>query len=154
MRAYQLLQAAFIVGGTLMVCSVSFANNCSGHDVLVNRFTETTEAAEGHILTTMIDYSVVTSDDFRIVDGTTGECAATMLTFPDGNTKVSGHCVRRDKDGDSYSVEFSSVPGTAGTAWKIVAGTGKFTGISSSGRAQSVVHDGKIILVKWSGTCQ
>ncbi|SFE03636.1 hypothetical protein [Nitrosomonas sp. Nm166] len=154
MRAYQLLQAASVVGGTLMTCSVSLADNCSGHDVLVNRFTEATEVANGHTLTTMIDYSVVTSDDYRIVDATTGECAATMLTFPDGNTKVSGHCVRRDKDGDSYSVEFSSVPGTAGTAWKVIAGTGKFTGNASSGRAQSVVHDGKIILVKWTGTCK
>lgn len=154
MRAYQLLQAAFVVCGTLMVCGVSLADNCSGHDVLVNRFTETTAVAKDHALTTMIDHSVITSDDYQIVDGTTGECAATMLTFPDGKTKVSGHCVRRDKDGDSYSVEFSSVPDIAGTAWKIIAGTGKFKGNASSGRAQSAVHDGKIILVKWAGICK
>ena len=108
MRAYQLLQAVSVVCETLMGCGVSLADNCSSHAVLVNRFTETAKVAKSHTLTTISDHSVVTSDDYRIVDGITGECAAAMLTFPDGNTKVSGYCVRRDRDGDSYSVEFSS----------------------------------------------
>jgi len=144
--------------GSLLAClvgpSVSIADNCSGEDVLVAQSAETIEVAKGHSLTVVRLFSVVTSGDTPIFDATTGECSGTWLTTPDGKTRGAGHCARRDKDGDTYSIEWSMAPGADKGQWRVAGGTGKFANKANSGWFQQAVADGKMSVTKWGGNCK
>ena len=68
---------------------------------------------------------------------------------------MTGHCARRDKDGDTYSIEFALSPGGDKVQWKTIAGTGKFANsTANSGWAQFKTADGKMAIVVWGGSCK
>ena len=61
---------------------------------------------------------------------------------------------RKDKDGDTYSLQWAIAPGAEKETWKGVTGTGKFANMSkNSGWWQNAAADGKVVATKWGGTC-
>jgi hypothetical protein len=142
--------SAFVIGLSLLVGNPALAaDNCTGYDALVTISSETLDVGKGHTLTVFRAESIVISDDHdSIYHLTTGECAGTMLATPDGKERWSGHCARRDKDGDTYSLEWSHAPGAEKNMWKSTGGTGKFAGKDGSGWAQNVRTDGKMGVFK------
>ena len=92
----------FAIAATLLVCDLSLAaDNCTGYDVLVTQATETTDLGKGQTLTFVRQASVLITEDAPIYNLVSGECQGSILTTPDGKTRASGHCARRDGDGDS-----------------------------------------------------
>ena len=153
MRTAKLLQSRLVVGASLMVCSVAFADNCTGYDAQVSTNADTRDLGKGMTLTVFRSESIVISDD-SIYQLGTGECSGTALATPDGKARSSGHCARRDKDGDTRGIEWSQAPGAEKGMWKSTGGTGKCAGKTDSGWWQQVRADGKMVVVKWGGTCK
>lgn len=154
MRTTKLLHGAFVVGASLCVCHAALAaDNCTGYDVLVTLTAETLDLGKGHSLTVFRAASIIVSDD-SIYHLTTGECSGTALATPDGKVRQSGHCARRDKDGDTQSIEWSQGAGADKGAWRSTGGTGKYAGKPDSGWFQDVRSDGKMLVTKWGGTCK
>ena len=144
----------FAIAATLLVCDLSLAaDNCTGYDVLVTQTAETTDLGKGQTLTFVRWASVVITEDAPIYNLVSGECSGSILTTPDGKTRASGHCARRDKDGDTQSIERAQAPGAQRNTWKLTGGSGKFAGKSGSGWSEGVRSDGKVYVAKWGGTC-
>ncbi len=138
----------------LLTSGASFAaDNCSGYDSLVTINADTTDLGNGHTLTAVRQYSMLTSENSSY-NLHTGECSGAALTTPDGKTWVTGYCARRDKDGDSASIEFAQAPGADKGTWKSTGGTGKYAGKANSGWFQDMRSDGKMTITKWGGTCK
>lgn len=138
--------------GALAAATASAADNCTGYDVLVTTYAETKDLGGGMMQSTFSSDSVITSDN-SIYHLTTGQCTGTSLSTPDGKVSVSGFCARRDKDGDTQSIEWSLAPGADKGMWKSNGGTGKFAGKKHAGWFQNVRADGKMAVSKWGGTC-
>ena len=154
MRASVYWKEAFAVATSLFVSSSSLAaDNCTGYDVLVTQSAETSDLGKGHSVTIVSQSSLLITDDTPIYNLVSGTCQGSLLTTPDGKTRGSGHCARRDKDGDTVSIEWSQAPGAQKNMWKLAGGSGKFAGKTGSGWAEAVRSDGKILVVKWGGTC-
>lgn len=154
MRTATILRSACLIGTSLFASSVALAaDNCTGYDVLVTQTAETADLGKGHTLTFVRQASVLITEDAPIFNLVSGECQGSILTTPDGKARASGHCARRDKDGDTQSIEWAQAPGAQRNMWKLTGGTGKFAGKTGSGWAEGVRSDGKIYVVKWGGTC-
>lgn len=130
------------------------ADNCTGYDVLVTQSAETLDLGKGQSLTVMRQHSILTTENAPLHHLMTGECTASILSSPDGKVRASGHCARRDKDGDTDSIEWAQAPGAARSTWVTTGGSGKFAARSGSGWAEEVRADGKVSVVKWGGTCK
>jgi hypothetical protein len=153
------LRALLLASGALCAMGLSLstaraADNCTGYDILFDTYAETVEVAKDHTLTVVRSASVLTSEDTPAYQGTTGECSASFLATPDGKARATGHCARRDKDNDTYSIEWALPAGADKGTWKSTGGTGKFAGKQNSGWFQEVRRDGKMTLSKWGGTCK
>jgi len=154
MRATICLQGAFAAVASLFVLESPFAaDNCTGYDVLVTQSAETSDLGKGHAVTVVSQSSLLITEDTPIYNLVSGTCQGSLLTTPDGKTRGSGHCARRDKDGDTVSIEWSQAPGAQRSMWKLTGGTGKFAGKTGTGWGEGVRSDGKIYVVKWGGTC-
>ena len=153
MKATKALYAACIVGTSLCASEAALsADNCTGYDVLVTSSAETLDVGKGTTLTVFRSQSILISEK-TIYHLATGECSGSALVTPDGKVRVSGHCARRDKDGDTQSIEFSQAPGANKGAWKSTSGTGKFAGKNDAGWFQEARTDGKMQISTWGGTC-
>jgi hypothetical protein len=154
MSTIKWMACASAVASILLISGpANSADNCTGYDNLVAIYAETLDVGNGHTLTAFRQASLLTSDD-SIYHLATGECSGAALTTPDGKVHVSGYCVRRDKDGDTQSIEFSQAAGAEKGVWKSTGGTGKFAGKSHSGWFQDVRTDGKMAISKWGGNCK
>ncbi len=139
---------------TVSFGSVAFGAACSGYDVLVAQTAEMTELGNGHSILTVRQQSVVITDDpNNIYNLTTGECAGSILFLPDGTTDASGHCARKDQDGDTYSLTWAQEPGKPNGIWASLGGTGKFEGRSANGTFTPQVEDGTMSASTWQGEC-
>ena len=155
MRITKTLCVAAVPLSACLVAGTAQARDCSGYDVLVNQISDTMELAKGHSLTVTKDASIITTADPKdIYNLTTGACAGTFLTTPDGKTRGAGHCLRKDKDGDTESIEWALAPGSEKGTWRSTGGTGKFAGVVDSGWWQGAVADGKMVVTSWGGTCK
>ena len=136
----------------IMCMSSSWADTCTGYDVLVAQSAEPTDLGKGLKQTSFRQESVVLSND-SVYKMVAGECSGNILQTEDGKTQIMGYCARRDKDGDTQSIAFHQAPGADKGEWKSTGGTGKYAGKQDSGWAQTVLADGKIMVVKWGGDC-
>lgn len=142
-----------VLAGSLLAGAAQAAN-CSGYDVLVSQAAETLDLGGGHTLTVVRSHSMIVNDDTNAKDHLAiGECNGTLLNMPDKTSRGSGHCLRRDKDGDTYSLEWAIAAGADKGTWKTTGGTGKFARISQSGWWQNAAGYGKVFANKWGGTC-
>ena len=154
MRTTKLLKGACALGASLLVCAPAVAaDNCTGYDVLFTMSEETLDLGGGHSLTVFRQKSVLVTEN-ALYNLATGECSGTALATPDGKVRVIGYCARRDKDGDTHSIEFSQAAGAEKGAWKSTGGTGKLAGKNDSGWVQDVRTDGKMLVSKWGGNCR
>jgi hypothetical protein len=130
----------------------SWADNCTGYDVLVSQSADTTDLGKGlKQISTRYQSMLVSNDSIYNLVG--GECSSINLVTPDGKAQFMGYCARRDKDGDTQSVSIRQLPGVDKIEWKSTGGTGKFAGKQDSGWAEVVLTDGKSMVVKWGGDC-
>ena len=150
MKAASLLKVGLAVGSTLMCCQ-SLAENCSGRFSNVTVASETIEVAKGHSVTFFHARGSATSDNSPY--NSVGACGGYALGMPDGKVRLVGVCARKNKDGDSFSDEWSMEPGAQRGVWKQSAGTGVFAGKTSSGWWQVLADDGKTSTGIWGGNC-
>jgi len=134
----------------------SFAEKCAGTNINNLVSWEPTEIAKGTTLATMRITSVTVSDDpsapYHLASG---ECIGTFLTTPDGKTRGSGSCARKDKDGDVLNEEWVSTDGTGGKgSLKNVGGTGKYAKAAGTAQWEFTQLQGKMAAVRWTGDCQ
>lgn len=138
------------------VPAVSFAGKCAGTNINNTVSWDETEIAKGTKLATWRGTSVTVSDDPRApYHLVSGECIGSFLTTPDGNTRASGSCARRDKDGDVLNEEWVSTDraGAKGN-WKNVGGTGKFANAADTAQWEDMPLQGKMSAVRWIGNCK
>jgi hypothetical protein len=84
------------------------ADNCSGYDVLVSQSAETIDLGKGQTLTVVRNYSMIVNNDPKSRDHlVVGECNGTFMNLPNGQSTGSGMCARKDKDGDTYSLQWA-----------------------------------------------
>lgn len=135
--------------------SIGLAEHCGGYDVLVSQSAETIDLGKGQTLTTVRNHSLIVNDDPKSRDHMViGECNGTFLGLPNGQSEGSGHCARKDKDGDTYSLEWAIAAGADKGTWKGVTGTGKFAQEGrNSGWWQTAASEGKVFATKWGGDC-
>src|SRR5262245_52499958 len=119
------------ISACLIAPNLSVADTCTGYDALVTTSSDTRDLGGGMTLTTFQAESIVLSEDsiYKLV---TGLCNGTALATPDGKVRSSGHCARRDNDGDLQSIEWSQAPGADKGMWKSTGGTGKYAGKTDS----------------------
>jgi len=89
--------------------SPSWADTCTGYDVLTVGPSETTDLGQGMKLTSWKAQSVLLSNDSKY-NVLVGDCLGTILQNPDGKTQAAGNCARRDKDGNTESDAWSKRP--------------------------------------------
>ena len=142
--------AAVMLLGIMSVSS--WADTCTGYDILVAQSAETIDLGKGLKQTSVKSQSIVMSND-SVYNLATGECSGTLLQTEDGKSQGSGYCARRDKDGDTVSIAWSLAPGADKGEWKSTGGTGKYAGKHDSGWFQNVPLDGKVSVTKWGGDC-
>jgi hypothetical protein len=139
---------AFVAIVGPVVPAVAHADNCNGRFNNVGIQAETIEVAKGHTVTSFALRSSSTSENsaFNAIGG----CAGYALAMPDGKLRLIGVCVRKNKDGDSYSDEWGLEPGAQRGWWKISAGTGVYAGkTGTSGWWQAILDDGKVTMGNW-----
>jgi hypothetical protein len=155
MKGKKVVKLESIVAGIVLVfgSSIAYAENCNGTDAHVIKVFETTELGENHTVSTWRSHSQIISDNSDM-GGTTGECAGTYLSTPDGKTQSMGYCARRDKDGDTYSLSWHTAPGATRGTWKSTGGTGKFAGKQNSGWYEVAWSDGMMVATVWGGNCR
>jgi hypothetical protein len=145
-----------LVGIWCAVPAVSFAGKCAGTNINNTISWDQTEIAKGTTLATWRATSVTVSDDpgvpYHLVSG---ECIGTFLMTPDGKTRASGTCARKDRDGDVLNEEWVSTDGTGGKGtWKNVGGTGKYATAAGTAQWEFNQLQGKMAAVRWVGNCQ
>ena len=155
MKTIRTLSVGFALSAAMLIAGAAQAAECSGYDVLVSQSAEKTDLGNGHTLMVVRNHSMIVNNDPTSRDHLViGECNGVFLTMPDGKSKGSGQCLRRDKDGDTYSLEWAIAPGAERGTWKGITGTGKFARESAnSGWWQNAAADGKVFATKWGGTC-
>ena len=151
-RLSRLIRLAAAVSLGLLCMSPSWADTCTGYDVLTVGPSETTDLGQGMKLTSWKAQSVLLSND-SIYNVLVGDCLGTILQNPDGKTQVAGNCARRDKDGNTESDAWSQAPGADKGQWNAAGGTGKYAGKQDSGWYQQVYADAKVIVSRWGGDC-
>jgi hypothetical protein len=72
----------------------------------VSQSAETIDLGKGQTLTVFGNHSMIINDDTTSRDHlVVGECNATFMALPNGQSTGSGMCARKDKDGDTYSLQ-------------------------------------------------
>jgi hypothetical protein len=156
MNAKKVIACLGLAAAWLAVPIDSFAEKCAGTNINNLVSWEPTEIGKGTTLATMRTTSVTVSDDpsasYHLASG---ECIGTFLTTPDGKTKGSGSCARKDKEGDVLNEEWVSTDGTGGKGnGKYVGGTGKYVKTTGTTQWEFTQLQGKMAAVRWTGNCQ
>jgi len=135
-----------------VTCPPLHAADCTGHFHNVAQTANTVEIAKGFTLTSFTFYSLTSSDNSP--NNAMGTCTGYALTSPDGKVQTAGICARSTKNGDNWADTWASDEGhpDRGT-WKLVAGSGPFTGKSWSGKWEVIQDDGKLTNGRWTGNC-
>ena len=97
------LTAGAILSGAAM------AKECTGRCTNVGQSAETIDLGKGHTLTIFSARGSGTSENSPMTG--IGQCGGYVLTTPDGKTHLSYACVRKTKDGDSWSDAGGIEPG-------------------------------------------
>jgi hypothetical protein len=147
------LIACLVFLGIASLSSATAADNCTGYDNLVSTYFEERDLGQGMKLQTFAQESILTSDH-AAYHLATGQCSGSALMTPDGKVSAMGYCARRDKDGDTQSIDWHLAPGAEKGSWRSTGGTGKFAGRTDSGWFQDVRSDGKMAVAEWGGTCK
>lgn len=154
MKALKIAILPLVLSVGSLLASSAQAAECSGYDVLVNQVGETLDLGQGHTMTVVRNHSMIVNKDPAAKDHLViGECSGTFLNMPNGASRGSGHCLRRDKDGDTYSLEWAIAAGAEKGTFKTTGGTGKFAKIANTGWWQNAAGSGKVFATKWGGTC-
>lgn len=140
------------LGSGLFLKEIAAAENCSGRWSNVTVSSETVEVAKGHSVTYFYARGSATSDNYSAFNAV-GACGGYALVMPDGKVRVVGVCARKNKDGDSYTDEWSLEPGAQRGVWKQSGGTGALAGKTNSGWWQSLAADGTTETGIWGGNC-
>ena len=135
---------------------MSFAGKCAGTNINNTMMWEPNEISKGTTLATFRITSVTVNDDPSAPNHlVSGECVGSFMMTPDGKTRGSGSCARRDKDGDVLNEEWVTAGGSGSKGtWKNVGGTGKFANTNNSGQWEFSPLQGKMGAVRWGGNCQ
>jgi len=149
-RKWMHLGVALVAGA--MVFGQAMAKECSGRWTNVGQSAETIDLGKGHTLTIFSARGSSTSDNSAL--NAIGQCGGYVLTTPDGKMRLGYACVRKNKDGDSYSDAGGIEPGADRGTWTQTGGTGVFAGKNNSGTWQAVFDDGKTTTGTWTGNCQ
>lgn len=151
----RIIASALTVVAAIAYVPSAGARECNGYNTHVLISADVTEPAKGHSLMTFRNHDMLVTDDPRhVLNMAMGECAGTMLTTPDGKMVGAGYCLRRDKDGDTQSIDWTWPKGADKGTWKSTGGTGKFAGFEGTGSWMQVAGDGgKMGVNRWTGTC-
>ena len=142
-----------VLGLTGFASVPALADNCNGRFTNVGQSAETIDLGNGHTLTVFSARGSSTSEN--TAHNGVGGCGGYVLSTPDGKTRMAYSCVRKNKDGDSWSDAGGIEPGATKGTWAQTGGTGVFAaGKKNSGWWQATVDDGKVTSGVWSGTCQ
>lgn len=153
MKNRKWMQVGVALAAGAMLCGQAMAKECSGRWTNVGQSAETIDLGKGHTLTIFSARGSATSDNYPAMVGT-GQCGGYVLTTPDGKTRLGYACVRKNKDGDSWSDSGGIEPGADRGTWTQTGGTGALAGKINSGTWQAVVDDGKVTTGTWTGNCQ
>jgi hypothetical protein len=134
-----------------LLSGAAFADNCNGRWTNVNQSAETIDLGGGHKPVVWADRGSATSENS--IQNNVGTCGGYMLTTPDGKTRLSYACLRKNKDGDSFSDAGGMEPGADYGTWKQAGGTGVYAGKNNSGTWRVLTSDGKTTTGTWTGNC-
>ncbi len=153
MRTTNLLKMGLFLGMSGVVCGSALADDCDGRFTGVNQSADTVDLGNGHTLTFFSDFGSVTSENSA--QNATGACGGYVLTTPDGKTRLAYACLRKNKDGDSFSDAGTIEPGEDRGNWTQTGGTGVFAGKNGSGGWwEATMNDGKTTSGIWGGNCK
>lgn len=152
MRIAKVLLNVLVGAVGLSLYPPAHAEPCSGRWSNVTVSSETMEVVKGHSVTYFHARGSATSDNYSAFNAV-GACGGYALVMPDGKVRVVGVCARKNKDGDSYSDEWSMEPGAQRGVWKQSGGTGALAGKTNSGWWQVLADDGKASTGTWGGNC-
>ena len=105
----QLKVVAGLLFGIASISSATAADNCTGYDNLVSTYFEERDLGQGMKLQIFAQESILTSDH-AAYHLATGQCTGSALMTPDGKVRAMGYCARRDKDGDTQSIDWHIAP--------------------------------------------
>ena len=154
MGTTMLLRSGFVLAVGAFLGGGALADNCSGRFTNVSQSAETIDLGKGHTLTIFSARGSSTNDDANSPMFGVGQCGGYVLTTPDGKSRVSYACARKNKNGDSWSDSGGIEPGADQGTWKQAGGTGPLAGKNNSGWWKVVVDDGKTTTGVWGGNCE
>jgi hypothetical protein len=155
-RELKLSLAMIAIAWSFAQANTAASAPCSGYNAHFPISAETIEVSKGHKLITVRNHDTVITDDPKSVwNMNIGECAGTVVMLPDGRSSSMGHCARKDKDGDSVSLEWVMPLGAEKGTWKMTGGTGKFAGRTDNGwwTPGQPTENGSAVN-RWGGECK
>ena len=153
MRTTSLLKMGLFLSMSGIACGSALADNCNGRFTNVGQSADTLDLGNGHTLTNFVARGSSTSENSPM--NATGACGGYVLTTPDGESRLAFACLRKNKDGDSYSDAGTMEPGASRGNWTQTGGTGVFAAKNgSSGWWEFTMNDGKVSSGKWGGNCK
>jgi hypothetical protein len=135
LRSYRFLVASAIVVGLLSTTGAATAGDpreSSGYAVGFGEVTAAELPSGGSI-------GVFTGRETQVINDpsdpghmATGKCYGVFEVSAEGAYSDRGNCVYTDRDGETFSIKFSTAPGAGGTH-EYTGGTGKWEGVTGSG---------------------
>lgn len=147
--------AVAVAAAAVVLTPAAHARECNGYNTHVLISAEVNDMGNGHTLMTFRNHDILVTDDpSDIFNMLMGECSGTMLSTPDGRSSSAGYCIRKDKDGNSASIDWAWAPGADKGTWHTTGGTGKYADLEASGWWTPVATDGgKQGINRWVGNC-
>lgn len=142
---------------TALASGTSHAAKCSGKDILSNMPTESFEVVKDVSQMMLRSSSIITDDNAKsFYHNALGECQGVGIVTADGKFAGHGFCIRKDKDGDTWTISWKQELGADKGTWKRVAGTGKYAnkGVNDSGEYAPLASDGTRTITGWTGNCE
>jgi hypothetical protein len=97
---------------------------------------DATKLADGGVVSRdHLKGTITDSDNASPLNGASHDCFGSILYAPDGEQIVAGHgtCDAIDKDGEAWWLT-STTEASGGSTWTMIGGTGKYEGLSGSGK--------------------
>ncbi|MFL2667921.1 MAG: hypothetical protein ACJ0GF_06485 [Burkholderiales bacterium] len=139
------------ISGLLFFSSTAFAAKCDGNWSNVGDIGETVDLGGG-VTFTIWRAAGTTSSANSPMNGA-GHCGGYIVAFPDGTSKLSYACARKDKDGGIHVDAGGMEPGDERGTWGTVFGSGNFENFEGAGTWAPIFANGNVTLGEFVGEC-
>ena len=140
-----------IASGFIFFSSSVLAAKCDGNWSNIGDVGETVDLGGG--VTFTVWRAAGTTSSANSPMNAAGHCGGYIVTFPDGTSKLSYACARKDKDGGIHVDAGGMEPGDSRGTWLTLLGTGTLEKFKGSGTWAPTFTNENVTLGEFEGEC-